>query len=82
MQNNYRQAYIDKEAECEDESYEFLGWENGWGVTPDVKQACRIAEHYKLEPRVTFDIQANDRGSANIRGCELCRWYSKYDCSD
>lgn len=77
----YRQAYLDKEAEVVQAKYDFLGWENGWVNTPEKVVGCREAEHRKGYDRTTFDIQGNNSGSANIRGCSKCRYYTKYDCS-
>ncbi len=81
---HYRQTYVDKEQECIDSGMTFLGWDNGRANLPEEVKACREKEHHNWpkHPGLMFDVQGNDRGSANIHGCNECRWYSKYDCSD
>ena len=75
MNLHCRKEYEDREAQCVAEEYEFLGWANGWGETPEKQVKCREQDHKR------FDVQGNDSGSANIQGCETCKIYSKYDCS-
>lgn len=81
MNMSYRPAYEEKEKECVAGGYDWLGWENGWVDSPEKVLACREAKHHEKDPRQTFDIQGNNSGSMNIRGCSECRYYTKYDCS-
>jgi hypothetical protein len=73
------------ENELKEKKYIFLGWENGWGGEvkngvyyqndPVIMKKCEDLKHERK------DIQMNASGSLNIRYCEICGYYSKYDCS-
>jgi hypothetical protein len=78
--------YENLEKELKMKNYIFLGWENGWGGkiinnvyyqnNPDIVIKCKEKNH------VIKDVQMNQRGSENIKYCYICKYYSKYDCSD
>lgn len=76
----YRKQFEIKELEVKSAGYTDFGWENGWGkFTPAEIIECHILDH--TGNNVIFDIQANNSGSKNIRGCNLCKYYTYYDCS-
>lgn len=72
--------YVAKESEVSRLGYKDLGWDNGRLRQAPEQAECQQSGHRKAG--LTFDVQGNARGSKNIYGCNECRWFAYYDCSD
>lgn len=78
----FEKSFAIKETEVVQAGYLNLGWDNG-RMQNTIEQAnCYSLGHNKLGEGKMFDVQGNFRGSKNIHGCNVCKWFSYYDCSD
>jgi hypothetical protein len=62
--------------ETVENTYKFLGWENGWNSPIPELDVCHEAKHKRR-----FSSKGN-RGHENTVSCDICKYYFKYDSSD
>ena len=76
------QKYLEQERKVKEANYKDLGWDNGRITDTEEQKNCLLLQHNVMTSGHKFDVSGNNRGSKNIHGCNTCKWFSYYDCSD